>query len=201
MSVRVLLVDDHPLVLDALRQAVQHDAELEVHTAISLETARTALRQLAPNVIVCDVRLTDGSGLRLIDEARTIASGPACIVLSSFETPQYIATAKQLGAAGYLLKTDPTDTIIEAIRQVAAGGTAFGRLADAGSEPIRLTYREREVVAGVMSGETNDEIAHDLGITRKGVEAHLSRVYDRFGVVGRTELALRAEREGWLEAD
>lgn len=199
VSVRVLLVDDHPLVLDALRQAVDRDDAFEVHTAASLSEGREALRRLEPAVMVCDVRLPDGSGLKLIEEARATNSGTACLVLSSFDTTQYVATAQRLGAVGYLLKTEPTDTIMAAIRTVAAGGTVFAPLRAGLDEEIMLSGREREVVAGVVSGQTNDEIAGHLGISRKGVEAHLSRLYERAGVSSRTELAVRAERERWLD--
>jgi len=199
VSISVLLVDDHPLVLAALRQAVDRDDAFEVHTAASLSEGREALRRLEPAVMVCDVRLPDGSGLKLIEEARATNIGTACLVLSSFDTAQYVATAQRLGAAGYLLKTEPTDTIMAAIRTVAAGGTVFGQLEASLGDGLTLTDRDREVVAGVVSGQTNDEIAGRLGISRKGVEAHLSRLYERADVASRTELAVRAERERWLD--
>jgi len=199
VSVSVLLVDDHPLVLDALRQAVDGDEAFKVHTAASLREGREALRRLEPAVMVCDVRLPDGSGLRLIEEARAISTRTACLVLSSYATAQYVATAQRLGAAGYLLKTEPTDTIIAAIRTIAAGGTVFGPFPGSQDQEFALTPREREVVAAVVSGQTNDEIAGRLEISRKGVEAHLSRLYERAGVASRTELAIRAEREAWLD--
>jgi DNA-binding NarL/FixJ family response regulator len=197
MSISVLLVDDHPLVLDALRRAVDGEGAFEVHTAASVRDGREALRRVRPAVLVCDVRLPDGSGLTLIQEARATAKATACLVLSSFDTAQYVATARRLGAAGYLLKTESAETIIAAIRTVALGGTAFGALESA--EAMTLSDRERDVVAGVVSGHTNDEIAGNFGISRKAVEAHLSHLYERTGVASRTELALRADREGWLE--
>ena len=199
MSVSVLLVDDHPLVLDALRQAIDQDEAFDVHTAASLAEGREALGRLAPAVMVCDVRLPDGSGLKLIEEARATNHRTACLVLSSFDTAQYVATARRLGAAGYLLKTEPADAIIAAIRTLASGGTAFGQLELDADEAFELSEREREVVAGIVSGQTNDEIAGRLGISRKGVEAHLSRLYERADVGSRTELAIRAERGRWLD--
>lgn len=197
MTISVLVVDDHPLVLDALRAALIDGGAFAVYTATGVGEGRTALQQLKPDVLVSDVRLPDGSGLELIREARTTSSATSCIVLSSFDTPQYAVTARRLGAAGYLLKTESAQTIIAAIRMVATGGTAFGALESA--EDFALSDRERAVIAGVVAGKTNDEVAGGLGISRKGVEAHLSRLYERAGVVSRTELALKAEREGWLE--
>lgn len=75
----------------------------------------------------------------------------------------------------------------------------FGPVAASKDEGFSLSDRERQVVVGVVSGQTNDEIAGRLGISRKGVEAHLSRLYERAGVASRTELAVRAEREAWLD--
>jgi DNA-binding NarL/FixJ family response regulator len=124
---------------------------------------------------------------------------PAFLVLSSFDTGQYVATARRLGAAGYLLKTESTETIMAAIREVADGGTVFGGGFD-DANAMTLTKREEQVVSGVVAGETNDEIAARLGITRRAVEAHLSRIYERAGTASRTELAVRAERERWLES-
>lgn len=201
MSMRVLLVDDHPLVLDALRRAVDGDPEIDVYCASSFSEASDALLRLQPSVMVCDVRMPDGSGLRLIEEARSVSPDTACLVLSSFDSPQYVATARRLGAAGYLLKTEPTDTILAAIRAVARGGTAFGPTIADVVEGFRLTARERDVIAGVIEGKTNDEIASRLGMTRKGVEGHLGRLFARLGVASRTELAVRAERDGLMDAD
>jgi len=197
--ITVLLVDDHPLVLEALRREIASGSEFDVHVAANLADARFAIDRVKPRVVVCDVRLPDGSGLELIKQSLNGVAGTAFLVLSSFDTPQYVSTAKRLGAAGYLLKTEPIDTILAAIRQLARGGTFFGGLVAVESSDIGLSERERLVVAGVIAGQTNDEVAAHLGITRRGVEAHLSHIYARAGIASRTELAVRAEREGWLE--
>jgi len=91
----------------------------------------------------------------------------------------------------------PTAELIEAIRRVADGGIHFSSRPDLGSRP--LSGREREVLARIVDGRTNDEIGADLGITTRTVEAHLTRLYARSGVQSRTELATRAVREGWLD--
>ncbi len=196
----ILLVDDHPLISEGLRSGLEADPELRViAVATSLAKARSALERLHPRVAVVDIRLADGSGLELIDPGTTTA----WIVLSSFGTPQYIDAARRLGAAGFFLKSSPTATLIAGIKRVAAGGLAFdpevvSRETVAGRwRP--LSERERDVVRLLVEGHSNDEIGQELGITRKTVEAHLAHLYERFGCASRTELAVRAEREGWLD--
>jgi DNA-binding NarL/FixJ family response regulator len=196
----VLLVDDHPLVADGLASALGAEPDIRVvAVAATLAAARAALAAQAPRVAVVDIRLPDGSGLDLLDPA----SATACIVLSSFGAPQYLEAARRRGAAGFFLKSSPTRDIVTGIKRVAAGGTAFDpavveRETTAGRwRP--LSEREREVVRLVVEGRSNDEIGRELGIARKTVETHLAHLYERYGCRSRAELAVRAEREGWLD--
>ncbi len=202
MTVRLLVVDDHPLVLQGLAGAlVSADDLVIVARATTCAEARRLLTREVVDVALVDVRLPDGSGLELVREMRD-AGGPACLVLSSFESTQYIATAVDLGASGYVLKTAPIESVIVAIRTAASGGTTFtlDQLNVAReSNRRRLTELEREIVRSVLSGRSNGEIAGDLHIATKTVEGYLTRLFARHGVTSRTELALRGEREGWLD--
>lgn len=201
--IRVLLVDDHPLVTERLEARLRAEADMTVVTsAATLEEADLRLTQGDVDVAICDVRLPDGSGFELLDRSASLPDPPRFIMLSSFDTPQYIDAAQRLGAAGFLLKTTPTDEILAAVRRVNAGGSAFPlALVRSGAQsPWKpLTARERDVVDALMKGRSNDEIASDLGISRKTVEAYLSRLFARAGALSRTELAIRAERERWLD--
>ncbi len=202
MTIRILVVDDHPVVLSGLLSALNDRDEVTVvGQAGDVEAALALLRDRPVDVGLVDIRLTSGTGLDLIQAAEYLPQTPAWIVLSSFETPQYIVAALDLGASGYLLKTAPLERVIDAILRVAAGGTAFeARHLQAANRARRqrLTPREREVVARVVAGRSNDEISADLGVARKTIEAYLTRLFERFEVGSRTELALKAEREGWL---
>lgn len=203
--IRLLIVDDHPVVLGGLRGALAGHAGIgEIVVAASQAEALEVLRSgRAFDVALVDIRLGDGSGLDLI-EAPGIPEPPAWIVLTSFDTPQHMAAALDRGASGFLLKTAPLAEITAAIETAARGGTAFEarHLAAARTlRRLRLTARERDVVERLVAGRSNEEIATDLGLTRKTVETYLSRMYDRFEAGSRTELALRADREGWLGPD
>ena len=199
--IRVLLVDDHPAILDAVARAVAGGDGLELAgTARSLDEARVALAgDPRVDVVVSDVQLAgEAEGLRLLDTVG--ADGPAVLLLSSYDQPPLIRTAFERGAAGYLIKTSEVSDILDAIRTVAGGGTAFSAamLRTIRSAPRRPSDRELEVVALLCGGASNDEIGVRLGVTEKTVESHLRRLFDRYGVLSRTELAVLALRQGWV---
>jgi DNA-binding NarL/FixJ family response regulator len=200
--VRVVLVDDHPAILDAIGGAVSGAPDLEL--AGTARSLGESLALLTASEDVCDVVVSDvqlageAEGLRLLEALG--AEGPAVLLLSSFDQPPLIRTAFERGAAGYLRKTSEVSDILEAIRTVAAGGTAFSAsmLRAIRSAPRRPSDREIEVLTLVCGGASNDEIGAQLGVTEKTVESHLRRMFDRYGVLSRTELAVLALREGWV---
>jgi DNA-binding NarL/FixJ family response regulator len=202
MSVGLLLVDDHPIVLDGLRAALARHAEITiVAEAMSLVEARAAVGEPGIDVVLLDLRLPDGSGIDLLRDMQAMSAPPAVIVLSSFMTPQYVNAAIALGASGFLLKTAATDEILAAIALVSEGRLAFTAAQMRESRKAAwapLTDREHDIIAGVMAGRSNDELSGDLGLARKSVEAYLSRLFIRFDVTTRTELAMFAEREELL---
>lgn len=201
--IRVVLVDDHPAILDAIAAAVRAAPDLALAgTARTLDDARSLIagpRSVTPDVVVSDVQLAgEAEGLRLLES--TAPGGPAVLLLSSFDQPPLIRTAFERGAAGYLLKTSEVAEILDAVRTVAGGGTAFSAsmLRAIRSAPRRPSEREIEVLTLVCGGASNDEIGAALGVTEKTVESHLRRLFDRYGVLSRTELAVLALREGWV---
>jgi DNA-binding NarL/FixJ family response regulator len=199
--IRVGLVDDHPVVMQGLDAALGTVADFEVVVhGSTLAEARDIAARDDIDVLLLDVRLPDGNGLELLDDAGR-RHRPAVLMLSSFQSRQYVAAALRFGANGFLLKTTPLIELIAAIRTVANGGTAFTndqlRVGQTGF--VKLTAREREIVKLVIDGKSNDEIAVILHTSRKTVEFHLSRLYERFGLMTRVELALRADHEGWLD--
>jgi DNA-binding NarL/FixJ family response regulator len=201
-NIRVLVVDDHPIVLAGLVTALAQQPDIEmVLSARDREEAARLLEEHRIDVGLVDVRLQDGTGFDIIG-AHSAEEAPAWIILSSFESPQYLAAALRIGAAGYIGKTAPLAELVEAIRRAAAGGTAYDARQLRTAKPAlaqTLSNRERDVLRGVLAGRSNDEIGLDLRIRRKTVESYLSTLFDRFGVTSRTELALIADREGWLD--
>ncbi len=196
--IRVAIVDDHPVVRDGTAALLAAQPGLEVTgTAGSLAEARVLVERGGIDVLLLDIRLGTDSGLGLLAGGAP-PGWPAIVVLTAYDYPQYADAALRLGAAGFVLKTAPLAELREAIERAAAGGLAFSVRPRAGASP-HLSKRELEVVRLVVDGRTNDEIGAALGIGTKTVETHLARVFERFDVASRTELAARALREGWLD--
>jgi DNA-binding NarL/FixJ family response regulator len=194
--IRVAVVDDHPVVRTGTAAIVEQAEDLTlVGTAASLEEARPLFDASAVDVLLLDLRLGQEFGLSALSQAGRPM--PAIVVVTSYDYPQYVDAALRLGAAGYVLKTAPIGELLDAIRRAADGKLSFDVRPGTGAAP--LSPRERDVVAAVVDGLSNDEIAGRLGISPKTVESHLRRLFERHGLASRTELATRALRDGWLE--
>ena len=198
--IRVAVVDDHPVVTEGLALALSQAADIEVAwTAASVEAARLALAGDDPiDIVLLDVRLPDGSGLDLLPGHRD--GPPAYLVLSSWDRPAVRRRGISSWSCGLPAEGRASPEIVAAIHTAAAGGLAFEarQLASVRGKKT-LTSREVDIVRLVAEGFSNDEVAVRLGIARKTVEAYLSKLFERWGFATRTELAVWAEREGWLE--
>ena len=200
--VGVLLITDQPVVAAGLASALAGNALIGV-TGRATSTFEAA-RCLSEGTFDVALVALAGHVSRADELLRAHATGarPAWIVLSASDAPEADVHAARGGAAGYLATTVGLDKVVTAIRFVAAGGSMLDirrlRAVDAGTGR-RLTPRDRGIVRGLLAGRTNDEIGSQVGLGRKAVEAHLTHLYRRFGVGCRTELALRAEREEWLD--
>ena len=198
--IRVGVVDDHPSIVAAVAAAIDAADDMVLEgSGRSLADAVALVQRV--DVLVCDVQL-DGQaeGLRLLDGARAAARPPAVLLLSGFGHSSVVRAAIDRGAAGYLDKGVEVGEILDAIRTVAAGGTVYRAtdLQASRSAARRPSDREIEVIAGVIGGSTNAEVAAGLGLSEKTVESHLHRLFDRYGVLSRTELAVLAMNEGWV---
>ncbi len=204
-SIRIAIVEDHPVVREGTAAILAAQPGITVEgTAGSLTEARALLARVEVDVVLLDIRLGAESGLGLLAPIDRQAADsrpvnrPAIIVLTAYDYPQYADAALRMGAAGFVLKTAPLGELVAAIRLAADGGLAF-RVRPSGPGSERPTARELDVVRLVVDGCSNDEIGAALGIGARTVETHLRRLFERFAIASRTELATRALREGWLE--
>ena len=208
--IRLAVVDDHPVIALAIDSAAAaaarpSDAVRLIRIVGVARTPEDGIELVsrsgpeAPEVVLCDIQLRAGTdGLRVIEAAS--AAGCQAIVLTSFDRSSLMRAAFERGAAGFLDKGAEMATILAAVRTVAAGGTAFSAavLDAARSGPRMPSDREVAVLTELHRGATSDEIGARLGISARTVESHLRRLFDRYGVVSRTELAVLALREGWI---
>ena len=193
---RIAVVDDHPVFREGTAAILEREPDFNVvalgaspEDALAIATAPDA-----PDVLLLDVRLGDDSGLRVLD---SLARRTAVVILTAYDYPEYARAALDAGAAGFVAKGAATAELVATIRRAAAGALAFASRPDQAT--LHLSAREVDVVRLVTDGLSNDEIGQRLGITTKAVEGHLSRVFARTGARSRTELAVRAVREGWTE--
>jgi two-component system response regulator DevR len=200
--VRVGIVDDHPAIVASIRAAIEAAPDLVVAGTAGSLVDGIALAGRA-DVLVCDVQL-DGraEGLQLLEAIHREAAPPVVLMLSGFDQPSVVRAAIDRGAAGFLDKGTEVPAIVAAIRVVAAGGTVFSaaQLRAHVAAPRRPSDREVQVIELVVAGSTNAEVGARLGLSEKTVESHLRRLFDRYGLQSRTELAVLALDEGWIGA-
>jgi DNA-binding NarL/FixJ family response regulator len=200
--VRVAIVEDHPAIADGLAALIKGSPGVTVvGTARDVESASMLIERESPDVVLCDIRLSEaGDGFDLVRRHRP---GPGFIILSAYWYPSYHVRAIELGAKGYLSKMATIEQIVAAIGTVAAGGTAFPAAArQAASDALRApTPREFEIVGLVADGLSNAEIGERLSLRVKTVESQLRRLFDRYDVASRTALVRLAARQGWIDED
>jgi DNA-binding NarL/FixJ family response regulator len=206
-EIRLAVVDDHPVIARAIEAAVLESAERDIRVVGVARTPEDGIDLVsqagadAPQVVLCDVQLRAGTdGLRVVEAAAS--AGCRAIVLTSFDRSSLMRSAFERGAAGFLDKGAELGVILAAVRAVAAGGTAFSAavLDAARYAPKPPSDREVAVLTELHKGATSDEIGARLGISARTVESHLRRLFDRYGVLSRTELAVLALREGWIDS-
>ncbi len=209
-TIALAIVDDHPAIALAIEATVAAErAEPGVRAIRVVGRARRVgdalplirVAEARPDVVLCDIQFEAGvDGLQVVAAAHE--AGIRVIVLTSFDRSSLMREAFERGASGFLHKTTEVSEILAAVRTVADGGTAFSAatLDAARDAPRPPSDREIEVIAQIQRGATSDEIGARLGISARTVESHVRRLFDRYGVVSRAELAVLAMNEGWIEA-
>lgn len=204
--VRLILVDDHPVVRAGLAGMLSAEDDLEVvGEADDGEEAIALVRELHPDVVVMDLRMPRMGGAEAT--AHILRESPATrvLILTTYNTDADILRAVEAGATGYLLKDTPRAQFADAIRSVARGQTVIAepvaaRLVTRLREPAipKLTARETEVLSLVAQGKSNPEIAGALYIGEATVKTHLLRVFAKLGVDDRTRAVTKAQEIGVL---
>jgi DNA-binding NarL/FixJ family response regulator len=210
--IRVVIADDHPLMREGLRALVASLPDIDiVGEAADGEAARRETQLNRPDVVVMDLRMPGTNGVEATRAILRSAPATRVLVLTMFEDDESVFAAMRAGASGYLVKGAQQEEIVRAVRSVAAGQAIFGptvarRIIDffsrgspaaATAEPFpELTARERDVLDLIAAGRANTAIARQLGISSKTVSNHISAIFAKLQVAGRTEAIIRARKAG-----
>jgi DNA-binding NarL/FixJ family response regulator len=207
MTLRLLVVDDHPVVRMGLVAMLSEHPDFEVvgEAADGAEAVLLAAR-LTPDVVLMDLRMPVMDGAEATARMLATPPAPAVLVLTTYDTDADIVRAVEAGANGYLLKDAPRETLADAIRRAARGETVLAppvvaRLASrlrAPSGPT-LTEREAQVLQCVAKGMSNIEVGRELHIGEATVKTHLLRSFEKLGVTDRTAAVTAAYKSGQIE--
>jgi DNA-binding NarL/FixJ family response regulator len=199
---RIMIVDDHPIVRHGVAQLLNAQPDLEV--TAEAEDAEAALRQLrdgAFDLLIVDISMPGLSGLELIRRVKAKDAGLPILVLSVHDESVYAERALAAGARGFLMKSEATERLVEAVRKLLAGGVHLSRAleermfqtfvgAKAANEPLRrLTERELEVLQLIAQGLTSAQIAKRINRSIKSVEAYRTAIRAKLGAKSTVDLA------------
>jgi len=212
-KIRVLLAEDHVIVREGTRELVQHEPDMEVvGEASDGEEAIQLAAKLRPDVVIMDIAMPKLNGIEATEQIKELYPATAVLVLTAYDDDQYIFALLEAGAAGYLLKNVRGRELIDAIRAVYAGESVLhpaitrkviesflpaGKPAERRiAEP--LSEREMEVIRLAGRGMSNKDIAEELSLSVRTVQAHLGNIFNKLGVGSRTEAVLYALKKGWV---
>ena len=216
-NISILLAEDHVIVREGTRELLQHQPDMEVvGEASDGEEAVTLAKQLKPDVIVMDIAMPKLNGIEATKQIKKFRPATAVLILTAYDTDQYIMALLEAGAAGYLLKSVRGNQLIDAIRAVYAGESVLQpsttrrvieqlKAKASGEEEIPsflpLSDREMEVLRLSAKGVSNKGIADTLFLSNRTVQSHLSNIFKKLAVASRTEAVLFGLKRGWFSME
>jgi two-component system response regulator DevR len=214
LPLRILIVDDHQMFREGIRRRLEQEPDITVvGEAASAEEALAKVPQTNPTIVLLDIRLPKVSGIELARRLRQQWPDLKILVLTGYDFDQYVRAVARVGVSGYLLKTAPQDAVVQAIREVAAGGAVLPpsiaskvlQHYSVDSSAVRegmmgkLTLRETEVLELIHQGIRNADIAQRLSISPRTVEAHVSSIIAKLGAQSRTGAIRIALEKGLIK--
>ena len=216
-SITILLAEDHIIVREGTRELLQHQPDMEVvGEASDGEEAVILAKQLKPDVIVMDIAMPKLNGIEATKQIKKFRPATAVLILTAYDTDQYIMALLEAGAAGYLLKSVRGNQLIDAIRAVYAGESVLQpsttrrvieqlKAKASGEEEVPsflpLSDREMEVLRLSAKGVSNKGIADTLFLSNRTVQSHLSNIFKKLAVASRTEAVLFGLKRGWFSME
>ena len=204
--IRVLVVDDHPVVRSGLVAIISDQADFQlVGAAAGGHEACSLFERFRPDVVLVDLSLPDMDGIDLIAALKRLAAGSYYVVLTTRTGGDDINRALAAGAHAYLFKDSGSTELLAAIRMVAAGGRyvppPVGRRAEQAPNALELTAREREVLLWMARGLTNEKIGAALAITPETVKSHVKNILGKLGLESRSEAVALCLRAGLVHVE
>ena len=205
-TIRVLLADDHPLVLEGVKSFIESFDHIEVvGTATNGNQALEKFDDARPDVVVMDLNMPELNGLTATEIMLERNPEAKVLILSMHNSLEYISTAMRHGARGYILKDVPTEEIVTAIETVFAGNKYFCESTEQQLRPSKtdsrepLTSREQTILLQLASGKSNKEVARDLEISHRTVETHRQNIKRKLGISTAAGLTRYAIEHGVLQ--
>lgn len=214
--IRILLADDHIMVREGTRRILEREADLKVvaEAGDGRETVALVERE-RPDVAIVDISMPVMNGIEATKGIKQVAPETAVLVLTAYDDDQYVFAILEAGAAGFLLKNARGSELIDAVHRVNSGESVLHPaiakkvlrrvvLTDAGSEPPgneALTDRELDVLRLAGRGLSNRQIAEELVLSPRTVQAHMANIFGKLHVGSRTEAVMVGLRRGWLALD
>jgi len=213
-KIKILIADDHAVVREGTRQILEQEPDMDVvaEAADGAEAVKLA-GSSRPDVAIVDISMPNVDGIEATRQIKSLYPGIAVLILSAYDDDQFVFSLLEAGAAGYLLKSVRGRELVDAVRQVYAGESVLhpsiarkvlnrfvpapGKTAGQRSAEV-LSEREMEVMRLATRGSSNQQIADELCLSLRTVQAHLGHIFNKLQVSSRTEAVVRALKEGWV---
>ena len=213
-TIKILIADDHAVVREGTRQILEKEPDLEVVAeAGNGEEAVRLAGSVKPDVAIIDIAMPKLDGIEATKQIKALYPTMAVLILTAYDDDQFVFSLLEAGAAGYLLKSVRGSELVDAIRAVYSGESVLhpsiarkvlNRFVPVSGKPGKqdsseiLTEREIEVLKLATRGLSNQEIANELYLSLRTVQAHLSHIFNKLQVSSRTEAVVHALKEGWV---
>jgi NarL family two-component system response regulator LiaR len=216
-KIKILIADDHAVVRDGTRRILEQEADLQVVAeAANGEEAVRLAGSSKPDVAIIDIAMPKVDGIEATKQIKTLYPSIAVLILTAYDDDQFVFSLLEAGAAGYLMKSVRGNELTDAVRQVYAGESVLhpaiarkvlnrfvpvpGKPAGQKSSEV-LSEREMEVLRLATGGLSNQEIADNLCLSLRTVQAHLGHIFNKLQVSSRTEAVVHALKEGWVSLE
>jgi DNA-binding NarL/FixJ family response regulator len=203
---RVVIADDHRLMLDGIRRALEADGGFEiVGETMNGSEVLSIVSRTRPDLVVLDVRMPQVDGLTCLDEIVRRYPDIKVVMLSASTSPDLIQSALRRGASAYLAKSVNPSDLPSTLRQVLDGNVwsmkdVVANEQGAGANALGLTERERAILRALAQGSSNAEIAKELWVTQQTVKFHLTNIYRKLGAKNRTQATRIAQQQGLVDS-